>query len=262
MNANFGNALNKRNEDALFALFDVGSVFQLTYSSFEEMVKRIQGDESENFTLSYPIGYRANQTSILGKRSYSKEELLEQISLLSNEKLALNGVYQLITIIEALLGDIVRLVIIRYPKKIGSKRTIKSSEILNCANIEDLHLLTANTILNELSYKSPKEFAEECKNIISINLLECPIFHKYIEIKATRDIHIHNLGVVNEIYIAKSSTHARSAIGQYLHVNNNYLLESYEACLQLVEWIEDKLHENWPSNDLEERRKKKSEKQA
>lgn len=262
-NTNFGNMLNERNGNALFALFEVGEVFQLTYSSFEEMAKRIEGDKNEVFTLSYPIGYRQDKTSLLGKKEYSKRDLLGRISNLSNEKLALNGIYQLITIIEALLGDLLRLIIIRYPKKIGSKRTIKSSDILSCENIEELHLKTANAILNELSYKSPMEFAEESKNITSINLLECPAFHRYVEIKATRDIHIHNLGKVNELYLSKASTHARAKLGQYLHVDNYYLLESYEFCLQFVEWMEERLHEIWPSSEYEDRKNKKiEEKQA
>ena len=262
-NTNFGNTLNERNRNALYALFEVGEIFQLTYSSFDEMRNRIEGDAIEEFTLSYPIGFKQDKTSMLGKRQYKKEELLDRISNLSNEKLALNGIYQLVTIIEAYLGDLIRLIILRYPKKIGGKRTVKSSDILQSDNIESIHLKVANSILNELSYKSPKEFAEESKKFTSINLLECPAFHKYIETKVTRDIHIHNLGIVNELYLSKASTHARARIGEYLHVDNIYLLESYETCLQFIEWLEIKLHEIWHSSDYEESvQKKTEEKQA
>jgi hypothetical protein len=254
--ANFGNILNKRNRNTLFALFEVGEIFQLTYSSFDEMKKRIEKDGSETFTLTYPIGFRPDKTSLLGNQVYTKEEILERISYLSNEKLALNGLYQLITIIEAGLGDLVRLVILKYPNKIDGKRSIKSSDILECDKIEAIHLKIANSILNELSYKSPKEFAEESKKIISVNLLECPAYHKYIEVKATRDIHIHNLGIVNDLYLSKASTHARAKLDHRLHVDNMYLLESYEACLQFVEWLEEKLHDIWPSSEFDDRKNK------
>ncbi len=260
-NTNTGNAINQRVNNALLSLFEEGQEWQLTYSSYDEMAKRIQSDEDDVFTLSYPIGFRPDKTSMLGNRQYTEEELLKRISDLANEKLALNGIYQLITIIEALLGDLVRLIIIKFPKKIGNKRSIKSIDILNCNSIEDLHAKTANVILNELSYKSPKDFAEESKKFISVNLLECPSFHKYIEIKATRDIHIHNLGIVNELYIAKSSTHVRAPLDQYLPVNNTYYLESYEACLQLVEWLERELHEIWPSSEFEDRKSQKKAKE-
>jgi hypothetical protein len=257
-NINFGNSLNGRNKNALYALFEVGEIFQLTFSSFEEMKKRIENDISEVFTLSYPIGFKPDKTSLLGKREYQKTDLLGRISNLSNEKLALNGIYQLITIVEAYLGDLIRLIILRYPKKIGGKRTIQCSEILEADDMESIYLKVANSVLNELSYKSPREFAEESKKITSINFLECPTFHKYVEIKATRDIHIHNLGIANELYLSKASTHSRAKLGQYLHVDNIYLLESYEACLQFIEWLELKLHEVWPSSDYEERIEEKN----
>jgi len=253
---NLGNTLNQRLKNSLYALFGEGEVIQLTHFSFGEMAKRIENDPSKVFTLTYPIGLRADKTAMLGNSEYSKSVILNKVAQLSNDKLALNGIYQLVTIIEALLGDIVRIIILKYPNKIGSKRSVKSIDVLNCESIEEIHLKIANCILNELSYKSPTDFAEESRKILSVNLLECPAYHRYIEVKATRDIHIHNLGIVNELYLSKASTHVRAQLGEYLPVTIPYYLESYESCLQLNEWLEVKLHEIWPSSDFEERKKK------
>lgn len=41
-----------------------------------------------------------------------------------------------------------------------------------------------------------------------------------------------------------------------MKLDNTYLLESYEACLQFIEWIETKLHEIWPSSDYEKNKHK------
>lgn len=257
--SNFGNTINRRLGDALLALLDEGEIVQLTHSSFEEMVLRINNDESENFTVTYPIGYRADKTTLHGTRDYTKDKIVEKIALLANEKLAINGIYQLVTIIEALLGDLIRLVILKYPKKIGPKRSIKSSEVMNCQSIEALHLYTANTILNELFYKSPKEFAEESKRLLSISLLECPFYHKYIEMKASRDIYIHNNGIANDTYLIKASTHARAKLHEKLPVDTVYFMENYEACIQLIEWMEQELNEKWPSSNYENRKKTENE---
>jgi hypothetical protein len=250
----FGNTINRRLRSSLFAIFGEGEVIQLTHSSFGEMAKRIELDPSEVFTLTYPIGLRPDKTPMLGNTEYSKDEIQKKVAQLSDDKLALNGIYQLVTIIEALLGDIVRLVILKYPNKIGSKRSIKSVEVLNSESIEEIHLKVANGILNELSYKSPTDFAEESGKFLSINLLECPAYHRYIEVKATRDIHIHNCGIVNDLYLSKATTHARAKLGQFLPVKIHYYLENYESCLQLIEWLQIKLHEVWPSSDFEERK--------
>ena len=208
------NILNQRLMHSLYSIFDEGEAIQLTHSSFEEMAKRLESDPNEVFTLTYPIGLNSDKTTMLGNSEYSKEDIKKRVAQLANDQLALNGIYQLVTIIEALLGDLVRIVILKYPNKIGNKRSVKSFDILNCKTIEELHLKAANNLLNELSYKSPADFAEESKTLLSVNLLECPAYHSYIEVKATRDIHIHNIGVVNEFYLNKASTHARARLGQ------------------------------------------------
>ncbi len=122
-----------------------------------------------------------------------------------------------------------------------------------------MHLRATDTLINELAYKSPAELSESIEQLISFNLLECPSFHRYMEIKASRDIFIHNQGIANDIYIRKACSHARAKENTQLPADTAYFLESYETCLQLVEWIEIKLHEHWHSSDLEEFNKKQLE---
>ena len=88
-----------------------------------------------------------------------------------------------------------------------------------------------NSILNDLSYKSPTEFGKEAADIVSVNLLECSAYHQYIEMKATRDVFVHNDGVANEIYVRKAGSHARVRSGVALPINQVYFLECYESCL-------------------------------
>lgn len=258
---NFGNSINQLLRSAVYALFSQGELIQLTYTAYDQMVAKIQGEDLESYELKYPIGYNADRTPMLGNRTYAKEELIGQYSALANNQLSLNGIYQLVTIVEAVLGDLLRQVIRKYPKKIGGKRSIPSSMVLSCSSIEELQMKTIDSILNELSYKSPREFAKECQGFLSVNMLECPSFHKFIELKATRDIYIHNLGIVNELYISKSESHSRASLGERLVVDTAYFLESYEATLQLMEWLENELHEIWPSSDLEARRATKNTEQ-
>lgn len=112
-----------------------------------------------------------------------------------------------------------------------------------------------NSIINELTYKSPKDFAEDFKNYVGINLLEKPVFYNYIELKATRDIYVHNQGIANEIYLAKAGTQARVKAGEELPVDTKYFLQSYEWCIQIVTILEEGLSEIWHSPAYEERQK-------
>lgn len=256
---NIGNEIYQRIGQARNALFTQGELAQLTYLALESAAKNVQDGELEDIELSYPIGYRPDKSAISGTYTYKKQELIDRYAYLGNHQLAINGVYQLVAIVEAMMGDIVRKVILSFPNKIGSKRSIKSSLILSATSIEEIHVQTVDSILNELAYKSPKDFAEECKTLLSINLLESPLFHKYMEIKATRDIYIHNQGVANDIYVQKAASHSRAKSGIHLPIDTVYFLESYESCLQLTEWMEHSLHQVWHSSELEKYKEKRAQ---
>ena len=133
---------------------------------------------------------------------------------------------------------------IEYPNKIPSKKKVDIECILSSSSIEQAKLIIVDNILNEIAYKSPKDYATEFDKYTGVNLLENPVFHKYIELKATRDIHIHNAGISNDIYTTKAGVLSRVKSGEYLPVDIQYFLISYEQCLQLNEILESELDKN------------------
>ncbi len=257
--ANLGNALYQLIADARNALFNQGELAQLTYGALDVAAGNLRASTEDEVAVTYPIGYRADRTTITSTNKYKKEQLLARYGYLAFNQLALNGLVQLVTIVEALLGDVVRAVVTRYPQKLGAKRTIPMTTVLESTSIEEIHVRATDALLNELAYKSPTDFAESTQPILSINLLECPAFHRYVEIKASRDIFIHNRGVANEIYARKCGSHARVRPGQQLPADITYFLESYESCLQFTEWLERELHSRWHSSLLEEHERRQLE---
>jgi hypothetical protein len=251
-----GNELNRIVDSSMAALFGQGELAQLSHTSFDHSINAVQSDEKEVYTFEIPIGYQPSKEPLLGKKTYTSEELIERYTSLAHKQIPINGIYQLVTIIEAMLSDIIRRVITCYPEKIGIKRQISIKEVLRAESIEELHLFAASSLLHELSYKSPREYAVAVDELISVNLLECPAFHVYIEMKASRDVLIHNRGIANEIYLHKAESHARVKAGKEIPVDQIYFLEVYEACLQFVEWFALKLHDKWHSSEFELRRTK------
>jgi hypothetical protein len=248
------NLVNKIYQIIRFArheLFNQGELAQLTYLAYEDVVKKIQDNSREEIEINYPVGYRPDKQAISGSRKYKKQELIDRYAYLGNHQLAINGIYQLVTIMESMFGDILRNVILKFPNKIGARRSVKTSMILAASSIEEIHLQAIDTLLNELAYKSPREFVEECNQLLSVNLLECPAYHKYIEVKATRDIYIHNQGIANDIYLTKAQSHARVKADLLLPIDTVYFLESYESCIQITEWLEKSLHDVWHSSEYE-----------
>ena len=250
-----GNELNRILQNAFGTAFVQGELAQLTHSSYENSVVGIDSSKEETITIKYPIGYRADKQPMISEKQYNKEELKERFQYLAHIVLPTNGIYQLTMIIETMLGDLIRRIVSEYPDKLSPKRQIALKDILNANSVQEIHMKVTDKLLNELSYKSPREFAEEAKIFLSINLLECTAYHSYIEMKATRDVYIHNKGIVNETYVTKAGSHARASEGQELPITQIYFLEVYESCLQLLEWLEVKLHGTWRSSEYEGRKK-------
>lgn len=253
----FGNKLNDLLQNTFTSLFLQGEMAQLTYLSFEQNVEWIKElEEGKTIPISYPLGYRADHTTMMSDpKNYTKEELTERYNFLGLTKLPLDSVYQLVTIMESLLNDILRTILIEYPNKIPSKKQIEVNCILLSSTIEEAKIFIVDSILNEIAYKSPRDYAAEFEKYTSVKLLENPVFHKYIELKATRDIHIHNAGKANEIYTLKAGVLSRVKSGQYLPVDIPYFLMSYEQCLQLTEILEVELDKIWPSENFKTRKK-------
>jgi hypothetical protein len=246
-----GNVLFGITRDAKFHLFNQGEQAQLMYGAFDVVATNVQNSPDERISVQIPIGYKPDKTTMLSTRMFEKQELLDRYQFLAFHQLPANGVVQLVTIVEALFSDVVRAIVLKFPQKLGAKRTIPMQIVFEAKSIDEVHIRAADSFLNELAYKSPHDFADALNSLLSINLLECPAFHKYMEVKATRDIYIHNRGVANDVYVRKAGTHARVAAKQSLPVNIQYFLESYEHCLQLTEWFQGKLHDLWHSSELE-----------
>jgi hypothetical protein len=255
----FGNRINELIQNNTSLLFLQGEMAQLTYLSFEQNVKWINDlEEGATIPISYPLGFKADNTPIMSNpRNYTKDELTERYAHLGLNKLPIDAIFQLVTIMETLMNDVLRMILIEYPSKIPSKKKIDVDCVLSATSIEQAKITIVDGILNEIAYKSPKDYATEFEKYTSVKLLENPVFHKYIELKATRDIHIHNRGIANDIYLIKSGVVARVKNGEYLPVDIQYFLMSYEQCLQLNEILEKELDKIWPSENFRERKAKK-----
>lgn len=256
---NLGNQLYEIVASARGTMFDQGELAQLTYGAFDIAARSMQSTNKEEIEVTFPIGYKPDKTTMESTRTYRKDQLLSKYQYLAFHQLSVNALVQLVTIVETMLGDIVRAVVVRYPQKLGGKRTLPIQAVLESTSIEEIHLRATDAFLNELAYKSPAEFSESMQQLLSINLLECPAFHRYMEIKATRDIFIHNRGVANDIYVRKSGSHVRVKSGMNLPADIQYFLESYEHCLQIADWLEEELHSHWHSSNYENSKQPQTE---
>ncbi len=106
---NFGDKLNKSllsNRDLLFLQ---GEMAQLSYQAFNAFIDVINKEKSDKIPTTYPVGFNADNTPINSTHDYTKEELIARYKYLALDKLPLDGIYQLVTLMETQFGDIIRM---------------------------------------------------------------------------------------------------------------------------------------------------------
>ena len=88
--------------------------------------------------------------------------------------------------------------------------------------------------LNEIKYERVADWFAYLERIAKLGVPTAEEIERLAEIKAGRDILVHNKGVVNATYLSKAGKCARFAVGQRLDIDLEYHLASWEAIKKLV----------------------------
>jgi hypothetical protein len=249
----FGDAVNRVVCDARIALVAQNEIAHFAYTAFEHAIGSMPPN-NQPLTFEYPIGWGPDDKAIPYQKTYSQQEIIARYRHLESLVLPNNVIGQLVTIVETMLHDAVRVVVARFPQRLDKKQKISTGLILGAGSIEEVHSILIESVLNNISYETPRDFADHFKVLAGgVNLLECAAFERYMELKATRDIYVHNRGFANETYERKAGSHARVRRGQLLPINMPYVFKANEHCVQLTEWLEDQFHERWHSLAYERR---------
>ena len=117
--------------------------------AFHIAADQVEGDENEEIKISFPVGLLPDNTTIPAEATYSKDELLERYRFLAYNQLALHGVYHLVTIVESMLHDVIRKIVIRIPRKLKGGRQVPLEMVLQASSIEEVHLRAVDAPINK-----------------------------------------------------------------------------------------------------------------
>lgn len=129
---------------------------------------------------------------------------------------------------ESFLFDTLKLILKKFPEKL-------STTIQGIGNYKDISLQlildsdTKQSLMNEIidnrivmiSYASPQNYLKYFEEITGCKTNTAE-FLDYIEIKATRDLLIHNSGMINETYLNKVGKSKRGDIRTAIPINKEY----------------------------------------
>lgn len=126
---------------------------------------------------------------------------------------------------------------------IDAVKKIDVSEILSSDSKDALIRTLIKQQLTALFYASPALQFEYIKKVLEVELKE-NIQNEWIELKATRDLIVHNYGVVNEVYIRKCGSYSRGELGEKIVVDRLYFENAVAKMKSIIGIIGSTLQRN------------------
>lgn len=121
-----------------------------------------------------------------------------------------------------------------------SKREILIEKVLEFDSIDSLRASIIRTRIQSALYASPRDYAKYFGSVSEIGM-SVDDFVEYFEIKATRDLIVHNSCVINEVYMQKVEGLARGRIGETIAVDKKYFDASVSILKKLAYKIDQKI---------------------
>lgn len=149
--------------------------------------------------------------------------------------------------VEAFLNDVLVL-LLRSDKRrlktriqgINHTKSIDVDDLINAATQDQLVDSLIRKELGQVFYASPKLQFEYFEKVTGVKLDET-LSQKWFEVKATRDIIVHNSGMANDTYLKKAGDLHRVGDGQPLPVDADYFADTLSSMKSLIGKISSKI---------------------
>lgn len=142
--------------------------------------------------------------------------------------------YEAVAIYETFFFSFLGILLRHNPRALSQRRQVAVEQIVEAGDFEILLDKLIDTELHDLSYKSVRDWFVFLGKIIKVDAVSAPDIERLAEIKATRDIHLHNAGIVNETYTRKAGSRGRAKYGQKLPVEIPYVYEGAKLLKALI----------------------------
>jgi hypothetical protein len=165
-----------------------------------------------------------------------QKDLLRRYELYKLEYLLGLPFQHIVTLFEAFLFDLLRLVLVDDPRRLrrlGKK--IDVSDVVRIADHQTLVVFIVDRELNELKYDKLSEWFNYLKSLVRITSPTDDQVEQLAELKAARDLLIHNSGIVNATYLEKAGKRARYKLGEKIEISPDYFREGWSLARTVVD---------------------------
>jgi hypothetical protein len=179
-------------------------------------------------------GTVTTQTELAAKaRGYVAEQLTEATF------------QQFISIFENFYFDLLRLWMTAYPQSLG-KRMVDFKSMLDLPDKDAIIQLVVRKELNEVMYDRPAEWFTYLEGKAKLGCPSADEVARIAEAKASRDLLVHNRGIVNQTYESKSGNLARFHDGDKIEIPEHYHRETWELIRKVVSDVSNAAIANVP----------------
>ncbi len=120
-----------------------------------------------------------------------------------------------------------------YPGSL-SRKQVEMAAILKAPDKPAIVLTVVDRELNELKYERVADWFAYLERLVNLGCPTTAEIEDLAEIKASRDILVHNNGMANATYVAKAGRRARCRDGERLEIPEQYHRESWEISKKVV----------------------------
>lgn len=165
-------------------------------------------------------------------------------------------VVYVVSLVEPVLMEIVRLTLLYDKRRVktkpkGSDGRLEYDTILNCNDYAEVMNVIIAKYIDVLNYSKPIDQIEYIQKLLSIEIEES-LWKDWIEIKASRDLIVHNSCNINKIYLDKVGDKARGELGSQIVIDEEYykkiIVVSKSLIGQIVSKLTKKEKTNQPTN--------------
>jgi hypothetical protein len=134
------------------------------------------------------------------------------------------NIVSIVSRVEAFIQDCIFIAIQDQPKKlaiIAEKGSIPLDLFFEYSDRDDLLETYIALRCQDLMFGKPTEYLAKSAKVLSIEI-DDEVAQSFIEMKASRDVIIHNRGSINQLYVEKAGRNARGTVGEELVVDARY----------------------------------------
>lgn len=216
-----------------------------TYMWVELARNAISELPNTKFTFQTPKANKPQQLRTVSRNH--PENVKERIV---NRDIFNSAFVSIVASVEDYLSKIMISVLKAEPKRL--KCTIKDVKMVDSVSVIDLVDKSKDELFDQiidqrlasLFYASPQKQLEYLDKAIGVKV-EDSIWKEWIEIKARRDIWIHNAGIVNQIYLDKAKDAAQYTLGQEATITLKYFQETVALTKRMIGCIDHEIRKHF-----------------